>query len=126
MTARAKSWNIRQQLRHFERLALKEQKTLFDFQTDTVRKSNVARSKNDRYQPDSRAISAITEAMGRATTFDFRSPLYIYQGGTLLDSVQASVFQRDNGQENGTRSRRAAQIARFSKTLKLRLWPFSN
>lgn len=92
MIATARNWNTRQQPYHFERLALKEQKTLFENRTDTVRLSNVARPGNGRNQPEARAINSNIEPMERVTTFDFRSPLYIYQGGTPLNAFQREPF----------------------------------
>lgn len=92
MIARARNWNTRQQPHHFEHLALKEQKTLFEKRTDTVRLSNVVRPENGRDQPEPRLISSVIESMEHFTTFDFRSPLYIYQGGTPLNAFRLECF----------------------------------
>lgn len=79
MIATARNWNTRQQLHHFALLALKEQKTLFENRTDTVRFSNAVKPESGQIQPKARAISSIIEPIEHFTTFDFRSPLYIYQ-----------------------------------------------
>lgn len=92
MIARARNWNTPQQQHHFEHSALKEPKALFDFRTDTVRFPNVVLPENGRNLARTRAISSIFEPMAHLTTFDFRSPLYIYQGGTPLTAAQAEGF----------------------------------